>query len=231
MPVADRNPSSSVPYVVTVDFGSSQPTAPMLAITSWAKLLMAIETELVDEPHHRNDLHQLRALCEAADDDTSAPLSSTELTNQRAPSLILQLGSIVQRAVSLGVSEGVLSVDGLRPMASWERIGRYLRLPPGTGVGAWFGTDFRRWRERGSTPLWLVFSATDFGRALEVRSVLSPWAERKGLDRSLQGDEFGVGINLVPGEEQEQVIRSIVNQLRSLASELTSLTAGDETAP
>ena len=155
---AGRNPSATVPYAAAVDFGPTLATVPILAITSWVKVLLAIETELADEPQHRNDLLQLRALCDAADDDTSAPFSSTELTDQRTPAFVLRLSVVVQRAVDVGVTEGVLGISGLRPMSSWERVGRYISFPKAMGVGAWFGTDFRRWRERGSTPLWLVFS-------------------------------------------------------------------------
>jgi acyl-CoA synthetase (AMP-forming)/AMP-acid ligase II len=34
--------------------------------------------------------------------------------------------------------------------------------------------------ERGLTPLWLIFSPGQFGRALEVCDVLEPWMERPG---------------------------------------------------
>jgi hypothetical protein len=217
---SNRNPSAKVPYVVAADSG------PLLAITSWANVLSAIEVEIRDEPQQTNDLLQLRALCDAADDDASGPFSSTELTNQRTPSFVLQLNSVVQRAVSAGVTAGILSVDRLRPMSSWERVGRYISFPTAMGVGAWFGTDFRRWRERGATPLWLVFSASDFGRSLEVRAVLQPWTEKQGLECSVTADDFGVGIDVVPGEEQEHVVRSIVNRLSSVASELSRLTGG-----
>ena len=228
---AFRNVSANVTYIAAVDCGPGLATAPMLAITSWPKVLLAIEDELGDEPQHRNDLLQLRALCNAADDETFAPFSSTELTNQRTPALVLQLNSVVQLAVNLGVAENVLNIDRLRPTSSWERVGRYISFPTAMGVGAWFGTDFRRWRERGSTPLWLVFSANTFGRALEVRAVLEPWTERQRLYCSAQDDEFGVGIDLVAGEEQEHVIRSIVNRLRDVAAELSSLTAKSEVTP
>lgn len=221
---SSRSSSGHVPYVVAADSG------PILAITSWAKVLSAIEAELADEPQPRNDLLQLRALCDAADLDAAAPFSSTELTNQRTPSFVIHLNSIVQRAVNVGVTEGVLSIDGLRPLANWERHGQYISFPTAMGVGAWFGTDFRRWRERGSTPLWLVFNADGWsvrgGQTLsgeEVRKVLEPWTERQGLECSIAADYFGVGINVVPGEEQDHVIRSIVNRLTDVASELSKL--------
>ena len=218
---ARRSPSASVSYVGVVDFGPGFTVTPVLAITSWAKLLSAIEVELIDEPQQRNDLVQLRALCDVADE--YAPFSTTELTNQRIPSLILQLNSIVQRAVDLAVSEGLLNIDGLWATHFWEGPGRYVRIPNGRNVELWFGTQFRLWRERGSTPLWLVFS-TRGGRAHEVRAVLEPWIERNGITYSEEDDGgFAVGIDVLTGEEPDQVARSIVNRLREVAAELSGL--------
>ncbi len=222
VPATPRDSSAHVPYALATDFGPGFPTLPILALTTWTSVLLAIEAELED-PQQRNDLVQLRSLCTAADDGAAVPFSSSELTNQRTPAFVLQLTSVVQRAVDVGVTEGVLSVDRLRPTSSWERVGRYVAFPEAMGVGAWFGTDFRRWWERGSTPLWLVFGASDFGRALEVRAILQPWAEQHGVEFSLQGGEFGVGIDVVPGEEQDHVVRSLVDRLKVVAAELAAL--------
>jgi len=95
---SNREPSAGTYRIVEAEVG------PVLALTSWAKLLSAIEAELTDERQSMNDLLQLRALCDAADSDAFVPLSSTELTNQRAPAFILQLNSIVQQAVALGIT-------------------------------------------------------------------------------------------------------------------------------
>ncbi len=219
------NPSAKVHFVVATDSG------PFLALTSWANLLSVIEAELVDEPRLTNDLLQLRALCDATDLDAAVPFSSTELTDQRTPAFVLHLNSAAQRAVNAGVAEGVLSVTGLRPMANWERHGQYVSFPKAMGLCAWFGTDFRRWRERGSTPLWLVFAADRSGRAFEVRAVLERWTEGQGLDCSVQGDDFAVGIDVVAGEEQEHVIRSIVTRLKDIATELSRLAVKPEMTP
>lgn len=230
VPTSRRDSSVSVPYAVATDSG------PILAITSWAKVLTAIEVELGDErtadTRAKNDLLQLRALCEAADLDAAKPFSSTDLTNQNIPALVLQLSSVVQLAVTLGVSEGVLSLKGTLPMANWERAGRYMWFGSAVGVGAWFGTDFRRWRERCSTPLWLVFAATESGRANEAREALEPWAEQHGLQCSVAADgSFGVGIDVVPGEEQDSVVRSIVKRLSQVGAELSRLAAKPEMTP
>ncbi len=226
---SNQNPSVNVPHVVAADSG------PIFAITSWAKVLSAVEAELADgiadDMNAKSDLLQLRALCDAADLDAATPFSATDLTDQTIPAFVLHLSSVVQLAVALGVSEGVLSLKGLLPMANWERAGRYFLSAATNGFGAWFGTDFRRWRERGSTPLWLVFNASASGRANDAREVLEPWAERQGLECSVAADgSFGVGIDVIPGEEQDAVVRGIANRLADIGAELSRLPAKPETA-
>jgi hypothetical protein len=213
--------SAGVHRTAVIDFVPPLTIKPLLAITSWAKVLSAIEAELVDEPQSRNDLVQLRSLCDAANE--YAPFSATELTNQRIPSFLLQLNSVVQRSVDLAVTEGDLSIDGLRPTHFWEGPGRYIRFPKGGKVELWFGTHFKLWRERGSTPLWLFFS-TRGGRALEVRAILESWAERKGIACVVNEDGgFSVGIDVIAGEEPDHVVRAIVDRLRDIVEELSRL--------
>ena len=90
-------------------------------------------------------------------------------------------------------------------------------------AGAWFGTNLELWRKHGITPLWLMFNATDFGRAVEVRSLLEPFATRKDVFTAFDNDQFAVAIDLVTGEEEDQVVRSIVNQLKNIAEALSEL--------
>lgn len=195
---------------------------PILALTSWPKLLSALELELVDDPRARSDLFQLRALCEAADNEAFIPVSSTEITNQRTPKLILQLGSIVQASVDLAVTEGVLNINNLMPQASWERIGRYARFSGDQGVGIWFGIHFGLWQKHGGTPLWLLFSPSKFGRARDVKPLLEPWAFNKGIFTSWENDEFGVAVDIEIGEEKDRVVRVIVDRLKEIGRELSA---------
>jgi len=106
----------------------STSAGPILALTSWRALLDALEPRVADDKAARNDLLQLRALCEAADSDAFIPVSSAEVSDQRTPALILQLYTVVQTSIDLAVNQGLLTVNGLRPQANWERIGRYARF-------------------------------------------------------------------------------------------------------
>ncbi len=217
---------------------------PALALTSWARLLSAIEAELEEEPDTKNDLKQLRSLCDSADSHAFQPMSRIEVTDQRTPALLLQLSEIVQEAVDLAVSDtsnkkGFLSTNTskeenskkgrLTQTHTWSSIGRYVCFPEAQSVGAWIGTDFQLWKEHGLTPLWLIFNEWEFGRAPEVRSLLDPWATRNNVFAinhylgSKDGNVYAVAIELPTGEEKDQVVRSVVNQLRNIAEPLAKL--------
>ena len=213
---------------------------PTLALTSWARLLSAIEAELEEEPGTKNDLQQLRALCDSADSQAFVPMSRAEVTDQRTPALLLQISEIVQEAVDLAVSDskGFLSTKTfdeanprkgqLNPTHTWSSIGRYICFPKAQYVGAWIGTDFQLWREHGGTPLWIVFYESKFCRGTEVRGILEPWAASNGIfstnhDFKKDGVGFVVAIQLVVGEEKDRVVRAVANQLRNIAEPLAKL--------
>lgn len=128
IPVSQGDTAAGVAFSVATKLG------PILALTSWTSVLSVLEHETIDDPGARGDLVQLRALCDAADNEAFTPVSNVELSDQRTPGFILQLNSIVQAAVDYAVAENVLSINGLRPQASWERIGRYIWVPGDQGL-------------------------------------------------------------------------------------------------
>ena len=168
-----REASAGILHSVTSDIG------PVLAITSWTRLLSALELEAADDPSARSDLLQLRALCEAADSDAYVPVASEEVTDQRTPAFLLQLGSVLQACVDLAESEGVLSTTGLRPSSSWEGFGRY--VGPAEGLDPWLGVRFDLWKTYGVTPLWLVFHRHMPLHHPEMRPLLESWAAKDGV--------------------------------------------------
>ena len=195
---------------------------PALALTSWRSVLSALDLDGLEDPAARSDLAQLRALCDAADEDAFLPLSGEELTDQRLPALILQLGSLVQAVTDLGIERGFLDVNGLRPQASWDRIGRYVRFEghDGEGFGAWVGIHFPYWKSHGSTPLWLVFGGNGFSRTSEVRPLLERWGIRTGALVVAHEGEVAVGLELLAGEEQVAVAAKVVEQLSQVREAL-----------
>jgi hypothetical protein len=184
-----------------------------------------LEHDCADDPSARGDLVQLRALCDSADADAFAPVSRAEVSDQRAPAFVLQLSSIVQSVVDLAVTEKALIVDGLRPQASWERIGRYARVSreASRGAGAWFGVHFGLWKTHGTTPLWLIFHDGDFGRGQEVRPLIEPWATQKGILTATSGQGVAIAFEIPEGEEKNGVVRSLVDNLKAVAAVLDAL--------
>lgn len=213
----NRENSAGIVQSITTECG------PILALTSWSKLLSALELEVADDRAARSDLLQLRALCEAADSEAFLPVSSEELSDQRAPAFILQLNTVVQAAVELAITEGVLSIKRLNPQASWDRIGRYARLSGEQGVGMWIGIHFGLWKKHGGTPIWLFFSQESFSRSAEVRPLLEPWASKEGVFTIYQNGDYAVAIDIESGVDKEQVIRKIVDRLKGIAEVLSSL--------
>jgi len=204
---------------------SATDIGPILALTSWTRLLSSLELEVADDPSARSDLLQLRALCEAADNDAFVPITADEVTDQRIPALIFQLNTVVQASVDLAVTEGVLNLNGLRPQASWERFGRYARIKSENGehqVGVWIGIHFGYWKKHGITPFWLLFSG-DWGRFLEVRSFLEPWDIKEGVFTTLENGEFAVAIDIAIGEDKDQVVRRVVDRFKGIAEVLSPL--------
>lgn len=206
-----------------VVFSAATQLGPVLALTSWRRLLSALELEAAEDQRVMGDLVQLRSLCDAADSQAFVPVSVEETTDQRTPAFILQMNTIVEDSVQSAVTEGIVDLKGLSTGASWDRIGRYLRFSGEGGVGSWIGIHFELWKRHGGTPIWLVFSSGDFGRALEVRRVLEPWATREGVIFSSESDQFSLGLHLVTGEEKDFVVRSIVDDLKSVATALSGL--------
>jgi len=196
---------------------------PILALTSWTNVLSALEHETVDDPIARGDLIQLRGLCDAADRDAFIPVSATALSDQQTPAFILQMGSIVQAAVDCAVSENILSVNALRPQASWDRIGRYVWVSGDREAGAWFGVHLALWKAHGATPLWLLFDDTEFGRAQDVHRLIDPWAGRNGILTATINQAFAIAVDIPPGEEQSVVVRSVVDEIKVIAELLDAL--------
>ena len=196
---------------------------PILALTSWRRVLSAIKNEAADDQRAIADLAQLSALCDAADSQAFVPLSARETSDQTTPAFILSVGTIINDAVQLGVAEGLLNLDGLRPQASWDRIGRYIRFTGQANIISWFGIHLDLWKRHGGTPAWLVFQS----RVADVRHRLEPWAFDNDKPTASENDHFCLGVELQAGEEKDQVIRSVVDCLKKISSALQDIPPPD----
>lgn len=207
-------------------FNAKTRKGPIVAITSWSKLLTFMEDETTDDASARSNLLQLRALCDQADDDAFMPFTGEQTSDQRTPSLILQLTSVVQEATALAFDERVLFKNKLLPQANATRIGRYASILDQGRCGLWFGLHFGLWKKHGGTPLWGLFSGSDWGRSPEVRALLEPWAAKKekGVVLACEDDNhLAVAIDFPLGEEKPIVVRGIVDRLKEIANVLSVL--------
>lgn len=209
-------------------------TGAILALTSWGSVLSVLENECIDSPTAKADITQLKGLCDSADADAFAPVSRAEVTDQRLPAFVIQLGSIVQAAAELAFTRQIISLRDLRPQASWNRIGRYVRFPceaSESGAGAWFGIDFNFWKTYGATPLWLIFHDTQFGRGQEVQSLIEPWAIQNDI-LTVDGDGYtAIALEMPTGEERDEVIRSLAAEIERIAGVLAQLPPKEGAAP
>lgn len=217
-----RAAAAAVPCSVDTALG------PVLALTSWGNVLSVLEHECVVDPSARGDLVQLRALCDSADAAAFVPVSRAVITDQRAPAFVVQLGAIVQAVVERAVTLNALSIDGLRPQASWDRIGRYVRIAENRtegrdGAGAWLGIHFELWKTHGTTPLWLFFGSDNFSRGPEVRALIEPWATQNGVVTATSGQGVAVALEIPDGEEKDSVVRSIAADIQRVAAVLKQL--------
>jgi hypothetical protein len=215
--ISERDMAAGIVYSVATEIG------PILALTSWAKLFAMLELEIADDPSARSDLLQLRALCDVADSQAFIPICDEEISDHRTSALVLQLSSLIQAATELAVTKGALNITRLMPQASWDRIGRYARLSSEKGVGAWFGLHFGLWQKHGTTPLWLLFSQSVFGRAIEVQKVIEPWSAKHGVLTVHEKEDFAIAIEVAIGEDKDHVVRKIVEQLKEIANVLSTI--------
>ena len=86
---AEQAPPAGVVFSATTEVG------PIIALTSWPRVLSAIEVEVAGDQRVLADLTQLRALCDAADRQAFAPLSAEDISDQRHPDFFLNVGTVI----------------------------------------------------------------------------------------------------------------------------------------
>jgi hypothetical protein len=222
------NPRASlkpIPATGVIRFASATAGGTVVGLTSWSSVLSFLAHECADHPRTRADIDQLRALCDAADVDAFTPVSPSELTDQRTPAFVLQLGTLINSVADLAVTMQAISLDGTRPQANWSRIGRYLWLgqDPTRRAGAWFGIDFGLWKSNGATPMWLIFNDGNFGRGQVVRPLLEPWATTNGVLSATGNGWIAIALEVPAAVEKDEVVRSLAEQIKMIADLLADL--------
>ena len=201
------------------------PDGPVMALTNWTTLLSFLEAETTEDLPSRNDIAQLRALCDEAESGAFFPFSHEAISDQRIPSLILQLTGLVDDVSARAFEKNVLFKGNLKESKARERIGRYVNILPEQQCGGWLGIHFGLWKEHGQSPFWIVFPSSSWGRSIEVRARLEPWAADKNVFVvSLPDDSFAVAISIPGGEETKSiVVERVVNQIAEIGKALEPL--------
>jgi hypothetical protein len=197
---------------------------PIMALTTWTTLLAFLNAETVEDLCARNDIAQIKALCDQADSDAFLPFLREQMSDQQTPSLLLQLTGLIQEVSDLAFHKGVLVKGNLRPQSGAKRIGRYASIPSEEQCGVWLGIHLKLWKDYGQSPFWMVFSKSDWGRAHEVRALLEPWAAQKNVFVAPQPEgSFAVAIDIPCGEEKESLVQRIVDQFEEIGRALRPL--------
>lgn len=123
-----------------------------LALVSWDRLLRGIADRAGDDGVIA-DVRQLRGLARRQDAEAFLPVRAEELSPDFARRAV-GYTQLVDDVVNRGVSQGWMSLKGLRGGAQRYGYGRHIRFVE-TEKDFWFGVNHERWARSGDTPLWL----------------------------------------------------------------------------
>lgn len=124
-----------------------------LALVSWDRLLRNMADRAADDGVVAEDVRQLRGLAGRQDAEAFLPVRAEELSPdfaRRAVGYVRLVDDVVDR----GVSQGWMSIDGLKKVPKFHGYGRYFQSVE-TKKEFWFGVNHERWARNGDTPLWL----------------------------------------------------------------------------
>ena len=204
----------------TADVGGKR-----LILTSWRTLLQEIEYRAgaAGDTAAVASVRELHGLCEDQDESAFLPLGPDEL-GPDVPRRLLDLHSVIKRVVDRAAAADIVGID--KQKVALDGFGRWLELGvskngarvKGKPAGACLCVHYTAWSQHGETPIWLEFAdAEDGWNVLPLEKV------RKRLREQIvaETDEtVFVPIHLPTGVELDQVVDSVVDQLRDLAHRL-----------
>ena len=186
-----------------------------LAITNWDALLNVISTELdlAGDIISKSDLVQLQGLCSQMDSEAFLPIRAEEISPDIAR-LNLQFAEIVDDTISRAVAMGLCSTKGLRAVGGSDYYIRYFSME---GVPCCLGVHYSRWRKFFNTPLWLAVYGRKWKDFNKVKRAL--FELEMNVPKRLFVEDNGlpvVPIKLETGVEKENVVSSVISQLKDI---------------
>ena len=187
-----------------------------LMLVSWALLLQHLAAAVPSDSLVASDIQQLRGLAEREDEEAFQPIHAAEL----GPSLarrVRWLNRLIDDVIDgHGVSQGWISVGGLRATPQRDGYGRYFKFEKHVykdsvpGDALFLCVNYALWATSGDTPLWLWIGHAVPVDAGQLRERVPALAEHQ--DRGA----FDVPIHLPTGVEYERVVSDVVDQLRRI---------------
>lgn len=203
-----------------------------LVLVSWRALLdpMLIRLDAADDRHTREDVMQLRGLCERMDAEAFLPVTSEELTTQ-IYRRVIEFGRIVDEVCAVLVQDKIADMKGLRPIGGKGYYGRYPRLRK---VGCLLACDIRKWMKFAPTPLWISVYGVWWGKEgpTAARRALAALESATPPRMFIAHDGFPTVPLMGPvGAELDTVVRRIVEQVTQVADLVLPLGAAGQPAP
>lgn len=195
-----------------------------LGIVSWRRLMKDLEEALSagDDPQTFADLQQLQGLVDQMEEEVFIPFTNDDLKPERGRKHF-QLVRLVDKVTECLVNEGPASRNASQKTG---RLGSYGRTFELHGSDCFLVVTPRLWFRAAQpgiqTPLWLVVSDPRSKSAARVRRAL---AELEDLDPprlyDYSPEEAHIPLLIPPGQEEDEVIRSLVEQITGLTTGLT----------
>lgn len=191
-----------------------------LVATSWDSLLRYLHDALATQGETRTawDIAQLQGMTEQQDTHAFVPLNSVEL----APGVgrrILDFCSLIEACYEHLKTKPW--VDTKRLKIAWGQglYGRYLNIHE-YGARLWFTANY--WTRLAETPLYLDLGRKGFsGGAADLELRLAPLTQHQPPNAfSLGNGFFTVPLHPLVGQEFEQVVADLLNQINTVADML-----------
>ena len=215
------------PTALTGTRTARSPDGRSLAIVSWRALLapLGFRLETADDRGAKEDVAQLRGLCDRMDAVAFLPVTSEDLTSHRYRRVV-EFGEIVDEVTTRLVSQGVAKTKGTRSAGANGYYGRYLIL---RGFPVFLICDIRKWMKYASTPLWLSVYGPRWRQSdrQAVRRVLAGLETTTPPRMFIAADGFPTVALLVPtGVERAAVVDRVVEQVLEVGALIEPLAVG-----
>ncbi|MCY4414746.1 MAG: hypothetical protein OXE87_00315 [Chloroflexi bacterium] len=179
-----------------------------MMLTSWSHLLGVLAQNCDQET--KSDLAQLLGLAEKMEKEMFIPWEERDFSREM-PAKLQGLRQVIDGAITRGDEQRWIGEQNSSHPRGIE-YGRYLWL---SGVGVWFGVDFRSWSELGTSPLWAQLKNDDLP---DKEKTLRRFARDKSIVKYRMFDDYHYfPITLPAQQDLSRAITSVLVQLNRIA--------------